>query len=175
MQIHDSEQKSGWAALAPLMAAYHAKIAEGRKADAQALAKQTTVEEGKAPARPEAETRMIAKLKTRDREVRAHEAAHASIGGAHAGSVSYTYQTGPDGKRYAIGGEVPIDVSPVAGDPEATITKMQQIKAAALAPAEPSSADRRIAATAEAARAKAQADLTALRTQERSGDVDELH
>lgn len=173
MQIHDSEQKSGWAALAPLMAAYHAKTAEARTAEAKAAAKETTVQET-SPLRPsEAETRMIAKLKARDREVRTHEAAHATVGGPHAGHPSYTYQTGPDGMRYAIGGEVPIDVSPVRGDPEATIAKMEQVKAAALAPAEPSGADRKIAALAEAQRAQAMADLAALRAEERRDAFDQ--
>ncbi|MFW2588670.1 putative metalloprotease CJM1_0395 family protein [Sagittula sp. SSi028] len=172
MQLHDSEQKSGWAALAPLMATYHAKLAEARTADAQARAKDTTVTPTDSLTPTQAEQQMIKDLAARDREVRAHEQAHMAVGGAYAGSASYTYQIGPDGKRYAIGGEVPIDVSPVAGDPEATIDKMQQVKAAALAPAEPSSADRKVAALADATRAQAQADLAALRAEERSGSVD---
>jgi hypothetical protein len=90
------------------------------------------------------------KLKQRDAEVRAHEQAHAAAGGAFAGSPSYQYQRGPDGGSYAVGGEVPIDVSAVAGDPAATIAKMEQVKRAALAPRDPSDADRAIAATADA-------------------------
>ncbi|GAA4220605.1 hypothetical protein GGQ68_000464 [Sagittula marina] len=172
MQVHDSEQKSGWAALAPLMAAYQAKIAEARTADAKSAAQDNKVSEARSLAPTDAEARMVSELKARDREVRTHEQAHMAVGGAHAGGASYTYQIGPDGKRYAIGGEVPIDVSPVPNDPEATLAKMDQIKAAALAPADPSSADRKIAALADAARAKAQADLNALRADERSGDLD---
>ncbi|MEM7498665.1 MAG: putative metalloprotease CJM1_0395 family protein [Pseudomonadota bacterium] len=110
-----------------------------------------------------AEEDLISRLAARDREVRAHEQAHARVGGQHAGSPSYTYQTGPDGKRYAIGGSVAIDVSPVPGDPEATIAKMDRVKAAALAPAEPSAADRRIATLAEAARREAETILSAMR------------
>jgi len=91
--------------------------------------------------------------------VRRHEQAHAAVGGQYAGSPSYTYQTGPDGQRYAIGGEVPIDVSPVKGDAQATISKMEVVKAAALAPAEPSGADRRVASLADSIRAQAVADL----------------
>lgn len=173
MYLSESEEKSGWAALAPLMAAYNAKVAEARKADAQAAAKDSKVAEVDSLQPSDADRQMISKLKARDREVRAHEAAHMAVGGAHAGGASYTYQIGPDGTRYAIGGEVPIDVSPVPGDPEATIRKMEQIKAAAMAPGEPSGADRRIAANADAARAKAQADLMALRAEERSGGVDQ--
>lgn len=98
-------------------------------------------------------------LKLRDQEVRTHEQQHAAVGGQHAGSPSYEYETGPDGKQYAVEGEVQVDMSPVPGDPEATIDKMQQIKAAALAPAEPSQADRSAAAQAEQLMAEARAEL----------------
>ena len=116
---------------------------------------------------------LIKRLRARDAEVRRHEQAHAAVGGQYAGSPSYTYQTGPDGRRYAIGGEVPIDVAPVRGDPEATIRKMEIVKAAALAPAEPSGADRRIAALADSQRMQAMADLNRVRAAEARGDSDE--
>lgn len=106
------------------------------------------------------ELSQIKELKARDTEVRIHEQAHAAVGGQHAGSPSYEYQRGPDGTNYAIGGEVQIDVSEVPGDPQATIDKMQTVRAAALAPAEPSSADRSIAANATQKLAAAQAELT---------------
>ena len=111
----------------------------------------------------EAEQDLVADLKARDAEVRRHEQAHAAVGGQYAGTPTYTFQTGPDGQRYAVGGAVAIDVSPVDGDPEATIDKMEMVKAAALAPAEPSAADRQVAALADAQRAQAVADLSALR------------
>ncbi|TMO90589.1 catalase, partial [Pseudoalteromonas sp. S3260] len=88
----------------------------------------------------EQEQQQIQELAERDREVRTHEQAHASVGGQYAGSPSYDYQRGPDGKNYAVGGEVQIDVGEVPGDPQATIEKMQQVRSAALAPAEPSGA-----------------------------------
>ena len=94
-----------------------------------------------------------------DAEVRAHEAAHAAVGGQLAGSPSYTFERGPDGQQYAIGGEVQINLSEVPGDPSATIARMQQVKAAALAPAEPSGADRSIAAEASRRISTAQAEL----------------
>ncbi|MDP4945613.1 putative metalloprotease CJM1_0395 family protein [Alishewanella sp. SMS8] len=103
----------------------------------------------------------VRELQARDQEVRAHEQAHATIGGRYAGSPSYDYQQGPDGRRYAVGGEVQIDLSPVPGDPQETIRKMQQVKAAALAPAEPSGADRSIAAAASQRAQQAQAELIA--------------
>ena len=46
--------------------------------------------------------------------------------------------TGPDGQRYAIGGEVPIDLSAVPGNPQATLQKALTIRRAALAPTDPS-------------------------------------
>jgi hypothetical protein len=109
----------------------------------------------------QAEQQRIAELKARDQEVKVHEQAHAAIGGQYAGAPSYEYETGPDGQQYATGGEVRIDVSEVPNDPRATIQKMQQVKAAALAPAEPSSADRSVAAQASRTLMEAQADLAA--------------
>ena len=88
-------------------------------------------------------------LKKRDREVRAHEAAHMAAAGGYAlGGPSYDYQVGPDGKQYAVGGEVKIDTSPIPDNPEATIAKAQTIRAAALAPSDPSGADRSVASAA---------------------------
>lgn len=109
----------------------------------------------------QAEQREIRELQVRDQEVRAHEQAHAIVGGRYASAPSYQYQQGPDGKRYAVGGEVQIDLAPVPGDPAATVQKMQQVKAAALAPAEPSAADRSIAAEAGQRLLQAQAELIA--------------
>ncbi|MFP3458098.1 putative metalloprotease CJM1_0395 family protein, partial [Psychrobacter sp. SIMBA_152] len=73
----------------------------------------------------EQELQQIKELKARDTEVRTHEQAHAAVGGQYAGSPSDEYQRGPDGTNYAVGGEVPIDVGVITGDPQATIDKMQ--------------------------------------------------
>ncbi len=98
-------------------------------------------------------------LKRRDVEVRNHEQAHLSAAGKFAkGGASFVYQKGPDGGSYAIGGEVSIDVS-AESSPEATITKMQTIKRAALAPLNPSAADRGIAAQAASKEATARQQL----------------
>lgn len=91
--------------------------------------------------------RQLDELQNRDVEVRQHEQTHKAVGGSYAGSISYEYQQGPDGKRYAVGGEVSIDVS-TEKDPAATAAKMRQVRAAALAPAEPSAQDRSVAAEA---------------------------
>ena len=101
------------------------------------------------------EKQAVNDLKRRDAEVKAHEAAHmAAGGGVVQGGASYEYQSGPDGKMYAVGGEVRIDMSS-AGSPEATIRKMQQIQRAALAPAQPSGTDRAVAAQASQIEAQA--------------------
>jgi hypothetical protein len=101
----------------------------------------------------------LQELKRRDREVRTHEQAHKAAGGAHAGSIHLEYTVGPDGKRYASSGEVSIDVSEVPGDPEATLRKMEVVQRAANAPAEPSGADRQVAAQAASTASRARAEL----------------
>ena len=105
------------------------------------------------------EQQTVEKLKQTDREVRQHEQAHISAAGGYArGGAHFTYTTGPDGKRYATGGEVSIDVSP-GSTPQATIQKMETVKRAALAPANPSGQDRAVytAATREEQNAKTEA------------------
>lgn len=105
------------------------------------------------------ELRKIQDLQLRDAEVKAHEQAHLSAAGQYAaGGASFTYTTGPNGKRYATGGEVPIDLSKEK-DPQATLLKMTQVRRAALAPASPSAADRNIAARAAMIAAEASREI----------------
>ena len=85
----------------------------------------------------EDENRAVKELASRDSEVKAHEAAHQAAGGGMTGAASYTYQQGPDGKMYAIGGEVSIS-SPSGSTPEETIKNARQIAAAAMAAGDPS-------------------------------------
>ncbi|MEE4135142.1 MAG: putative metalloprotease CJM1_0395 family protein [Desulforhopalus sp.] len=102
------------------------------------------------------ELEQLQQLRQRDREVRAHEQAHVAVAGHYArGGPSYTLQKGPDGNSYAVGGKVNVDLSR-ENTPQATLTKMQTIKRAALAPANPSPADRQVAsrATQEITRAQ---------------------
>ncbi len=116
------------------------------------------------------EEKQVKELKERDREVRRHEQAHkGAAGGLANGGPKFEYETGPDGRRYAVGGEVSIDTSPVAGDPRATIQKMQQVRQAALAPGEPSSQDRAVAAQASAAERQARAEVAEQRKQSHQG------
>ncbi len=100
----------------------------------------------------------VRELKTRDTEVRAHENAHkAAAGGLARGGPNYEYKTGPDGKRYAVGGDVQIDMSP-GRTPEETLAKAQRIRAAGLAPAEPSGQDRAVVAQAAQMESAARAE-----------------
>ena len=102
----------------------------------------------------------VAELRHRDAEVRAHEAAHAAAAGALGGGASYDYATGPDGRSYAVGGEVPVEMAP-GRTPEETIRNAAQLRAAALAPAQPSAQDRAVAAEASAMEAAARAEIAA--------------
>jgi hypothetical protein len=103
----------------------------------------------------------VAKLQVRDKEVKAHEAAHVAAGGGFVrGGAKFSYETGPDGNRYAVGGEVSIDTSPVKDNPEATIAKMQTVRSAALAPANPSGQDRSVAAAATSQEVQARQEVS---------------
>ncbi len=116
---------------------------------------------------PQDEQRQVDKLQERDREVRAHEAAHVAAAGGHAqGGAQFTYTRGPDGRLYASGGEVSIDTSAVAGDPQATLQKAQTVQRAALAPAEPSGQDRQVAAQAAAMAAQARQEMASTQREE---------
>ena len=129
---------------------------ESTESDAQ----QTTQEALKDPNSDV--SKQVRELSARDREVRAHEQAHLAAAGPYSTyGPNYNFQTGPDGRRYAIGGEVGIDTSVVADDPEATLSKMQTVQRAALAPAEPSAQDMRVAA--DAAQKAAQARMEIMR------------
>ena len=103
--------------------------------------------------------RLIRELQKRDQEVRAHERAHKTAAGSLArGSATYTYQIGPDGRRYAIGGEVHIDVSP-GSTPEESLEKARRIRSAASAPSEPSAQDHSVASDAARLEAEARKEL----------------
>lgn len=106
------------------------------------------------------ERREVERLRERDMEVRAHEQAHVAAGGRYVTrAATYDYEIGPDGRRYAVGGEVQIDTSVVADDPAATIEKAQTIIRAAMAPSDPSPQDHRVAAEARAMEAAARQDM----------------
>jgi hypothetical protein len=115
------------------------------------------------------ERRQIEELKKRDREVRAEQQAQKSTGGQVTGAARYEYRMGPDGRLYAVEGSIAIDATPVNNDPEATLRKAEAAQRAALAPSEPSMADRQIAAQAERLAQRALAELAARRYAEQQG------
>lgn len=112
------------------------------------------------------EKREVEKLKKVDQDVKAHENAHMAAGSdVVVGGASYEYARGPDGKMYAVGGEVKIDTSRESS-PEATIRKMQKVRRAALAPAQPSAQDRSVAARATQIEAEARIEAQEQKTKE---------
>lgn len=103
----------------------------------------------------EEEQQVVKEMAARDNEVFTHENAHLAAAGRYAkGGAQYDYETGPDGKRYRVGGHVQIDTGEES-TPEKTIEKAQVIKRAAYAPAKPSTEDRAVAAEADRMAAKA--------------------
>ncbi|MBI1318242.1 MAG: hypothetical protein GC168_04715 [Candidatus Hydrogenedens sp.] len=113
----------------------------------------------------EEEQREVDRLEQRDQEVRRHEQAHVSAGGQYVrGGPTFELTRGPDGKQYATGGEVSIDTG-AEKTPEATIAKARIVKRAALAPADPSSQDRRVAAQASQLEASARKEINKRRTE----------
>ncbi len=142
-------------------AAHETKVDTEKKAEADA---DTSTSNQTKPTdsleRSPEEEKLIQELRATDREVRAHEMAHqAAAGGLSKGGPTFEYQSGPNGQRYAVSGEVQIDTSGVSGDPKATLQKAQQIQRAAMAPAQPSAQDRSVAVTAAAMAAEARAEI----------------
>ncbi|WP_193768914.1 putative metalloprotease CJM1_0395 family protein [Metasolibacillus meyeri] len=91
----------------------------------------------------------LRQLQMTEDEVKVHEQAHKAAGSSVTGPVSYTYTKGPDNQLYVSGGEVSIQ-APVSGSDEETIKILEQVRKAALAPAQPSPQDLRVAASATA-------------------------
>jgi hypothetical protein len=115
-----------------------------------------------------AEVAQVAKLQARDREVRAHEAAHAAVAGSFANGIEYTYQMGPDGKMYAVGGKTKISI-PAGLTPEQELAAARQLRAAANAPGDPSAQDLAVSAKASQAEAEATLKIAEQRRQETQG------
>ena len=149
--------------------------APGAKATASAAAAPSAATSASTTNLSKEALALIDQLKGRDLEVRQHEQAHlAAAGGLATSGASYTYQRGPNGVDYAIGGEVNIDTSP-GRTPEETIERARSIQAAALAPAEPSGADRSVAAQAQQMEAQARAELAQQQTQDATSRVERFY
>lgn len=107
----------------------------------------------------EADRRRIVEMKATDRKVRQHEQMHVAAGqGLITSGPSYEFATGPDGQRYVVGGEVGIDTSK-GRTPEETLRRAARIRAAALAPPDPSPQDRSVAAKASQMQAEAAQEI----------------
>ncbi|MDQ1244768.1 MAG: hypothetical protein QG565_1108 [Campylobacterota bacterium] len=135
-------------------------LGENKKSDEKKLSQQEeekkSTEKSKSPSELSIdERRLVQDLQSRDTEVRAHEAAHQGAGGGMTGGASFSYQKGPDGRMYAIGGEVSISI-PSGSTPQETIRNAQQAIAAAMAPADPSGQDFAVASSAMVMLIKAQ-------------------
>jgi len=105
------------------------------------------------------EKSVITQLQATDTAVKAHERAHISAGaGVILSGANFVYQKGPDERLYAVGGEVAIDTAS-ENEPEATVKKMQIIRAAALAPSDPSPTDYQVAATASMLQMQARLEM----------------
>lgn len=105
------------------------------------------------------EQKKVSSMKARDNEVRVHEQAHKAAGGSYAGQPQYSYEQGPDGKKYVTDGSVSIDIAPESS-PQKTIDKMKTVIKAANAPAEPSGQDMKVAAQAQKQLTQAQQELS---------------
>lgn len=128
------------------------------KNESSSLEKSENKEENKSNTELSAQEKIdLAELKARDTQVRAHEAAHQS-GPAASGGATFTYQKGPDGVMYAVGGEVPVRIQ-TGSTPQETISNLQGVIATALAPADPSPQDISIASKARVMMMKAQQEF----------------
>jgi hypothetical protein len=106
------------------------------------------------------QNRVSAELQRVDGSVRAHEHTHLALVGPYArGGAAYVTIRGPDGRSYAVGGSVQVDLRPVPGDPEATLRKARAIIRAAYGPHQPSAADMRVAANAYRLERMARAEI----------------
>ncbi|EDP6442176.1 hypothetical protein FVN63_04910 [Campylobacter jejuni] len=112
------------------------------------------------------EVAQVRELQSIDRNAKAHEAAHQAAGGGLAGAASFTYTRGPDNQMYATAGEVPISMQK-GNTPEETIANARQIAAAAMAPADPSPQDYKVAANATKMEFEARAEAMKLKAEEK--------
>ncbi len=115
----------------------------------------------------------LKQLEKMDEEVHEHEQTHKAIAGPYAGEITYRYVTGPDGKRYAVGGSTPISV-PRSRNPEETIRIMNKVRQAALAPGDPSPQDMHMAQVATANEMKAREEIRSKSSQHQQEISDQV-
>lgn len=131
---------------------------KGAKSEAKNLEKEQEKKRAEKEKSPEKlspdEERLVKDLALRDSQVKTHEGAHQAAGGGMTGAASYTYQQGPDGKMYAIGGEVSISMKSGA-TPEETARNARQMISSAMAASNPSPQDFAVASSARILEMKA--------------------
>lgn len=153
--IHASSAVASWSLRVPQEQGEAPQSAHGKKAGGDKNASLSPEQQAE-----------VSKLQKVDQEVRQHEMAHMAAGaGMVTSGASYTYTRGPDGRNYAVAGEVSIDTSP-GRTPEESIARAERIRAAALAPADPSPQDRSVAAEAAQMAAQARQELAAAKQEE---------
>jgi hypothetical protein len=122
----------------------------------------------------EEEQKTVEELKKVNDNVEKHEDAHQAVAGDLFKGKSITYKSGPDGKQYAVAGEVQIDTTAESDDPQATMQKMERVRSAALAPSDPSAQDQKVASEASQAIMDAQAQMQqGANTQNKTGNTTE--
>jgi hypothetical protein len=139
----------------------------GRTQDKRRSAKE---DEGTAPLSlpgsgeniPEELDPRIRRFREIEKDVLAHEAAHAVSAGGMGWPVVYRYATGPDGRRYIVGGHVMISV-PKGRTPEEQLRILSRVIGAALANPDPSPGDKAVARWAARAELEALRELQAAR------------
>lgn len=111
------------------------------------------------------EEAMLRELEARDIAVRAHEMAHMAAGAGLTSGASFTFQRGPNGQQYAIGGEVQIDMSS-GSTPKDTLNRAKRILSAASAPTDPSAADAAVAMQAAQMLQAAQVEIAQVKQEQ---------
>jgi hypothetical protein len=146
-------------------------ISSTSRGDAQNREKQSAFSSNNIEKKLKEGDESLSELKAKDRMVRAHESAHRQAGGRFIrGRTGFKTEKGSDGREYAVAGDVNIDTSAIAGDSKATLAKAQLIERAALAPADPSTQDRVVAAKAAKMAALARAEISKQRAEKMRED-----
>lgn len=116
----------------------------------------------------------VERLSIIDATVRSHEHAHLVLLGPYArAGPQYSYIILPDGRRFAVGGSVSVDLKPVPGNPEATIRKAKAVRRAAYAPMQPSSADMHVATEAYRVEMQAKRELDRMEAEQEAEKEEE--
>lgn len=110
----------------------------------------------------------IKEMAAKEASVVQHERMHLLAGGSSAGTPSYIYELGPDGKRYISGGEVTFYAG--GGNPEAVAKSSEKVEKAVALVKDPSNADLHAAAVAAATANSAKSEDLILNTQKKAED-----